>query len=108
MIGHKGGLRLYVTVFGKAAHGSAPQEGLNAISKMAQIMQVLDVLAEDIFQRRDPLFGNASLAISQINGGKAPNVIPDKCTVTLDRRLIPGETVDEAIKEISAVIDRAK
>ncbi len=90
MIGHKGALRLYITIFGKAAHGSAPQEGVNAISKMAVMVQALDALAKDIFQRRDPLFENASLAVTEINGGEAPNVIPDKCVIALDRRLIPG------------------
>ena len=108
MIGHKGGLGLDIAVLGKAAHGSAPQEGINAISKTAKLVQTLDALAEDISRRCDPLFGSASLAITQISGGQAPNVIPDKCTIALDRRLIPGETVDGALAEISAVIDESK
>lgn len=108
MIGHKGGMRLAITVHGKAAHGSCPQEGINSVSKAAVIIQMLDVLAEEIFQRSTPLFGNASLAVTKVNGGEAVNVIPDSCTIVLDRRLIPGETVDGSISEISAVIDRAK
>ncbi len=108
MIGHKGGMVLDITVLGKAAHGSAPQEGVNAISKTAQLLQSLDALGENISQRSDPLFGSASLAVTQISGGEAPNVIPDKCTFTLDRRLMPGETVDGALAEISAAIDAAK
>ena len=106
MIGHKGGLGVDITVFGKAAHGSAPHEGINAISKMTEVMQALDALAEDISRRRDPIFGSASLAITQISGGQACNVIPDSCTITLDRRLIPEETTDGALDEISAVIHR--
>ena len=108
MIGHKGGLRMYITVLGKAAHGSAPQEGINAISKMSLIIRELDALAEEIFQRRDPLFGNASLAVTKIDGGEAPNVIPDKCTIAIDRRLLPGETLDNAKNEVLAVIHRIK
>ena len=108
MIGHKGGIGLNITVFGKAAHASSPEEGINAISKMANLIQALDALAEDISAHRDPLFGSASLAITQVRGGQAPNVIPDNCTITLDRRLIPGETLEDALDEVAAVIDREK
>jgi acetylornithine deacetylase/succinyl-diaminopimelate desuccinylase family protein len=107
-LGHKGGLGLEITVFGKAAHGSAPQEGINAISGMAGLMRSLDALAEDISKRNDPMFGSPSLAVTTISGGQATNVIPDKCTITLDRRLIPGETVKHALNEVSAVVDKEK
>ncbi|MDQ1316925.1 MAG: family peptidase, partial [Candidatus Poribacteria bacterium] len=108
MIGHKGGLGVEVTVFGKPAHASSPEEGINAISNMARVIQALDTLAEDISKRRDPLIGKASLAITQINGGRATNVIPDQCVITIDRRLIPGETLKDAFDEISATIDNEK
>lgn len=108
MIGHKGGLGLEVTVFGKPAHASSPEEGINAISSMARVIQSLDTLAEDISQRCDPLIGKASLAITQINGGRATNVIPDQCVITIDRRLVPGETLKNALGEISAIIDNEK
>jgi len=107
-LGHKGGLGLEITVLGKAAHGSAPQEGINAISGMAGLIRSLDALAEDISKRSDPMFGSPSLAVTRISGGQAANVIPDKCTITIDRRLIPGETVDEALNEVSAVVDKEK
>lgn len=107
-IGHKGGLGLEITVFGKAAHGSAPQEGINAISGMAGLIRSLDALAEDISKRSDPMFGSPSLAVTKISGGQATNVIPDKCTITLDRRLIPGETLEDALNEVSAVLDKEK
>ena len=107
-LGHKGGLGLEITVHGKAAHGSAPQEGINAISGMAGLIRALDALAEDISKRSDPMFGSPSLAVTKISGGQAANVIPDKCIITLDRRLIPGETVDDALNEVSAVVDKEK
>lgn len=108
MIGHKGGLGLEITTFGKPAHASAPEEGINAISNMARLIQSLDNLADDISKRSDTLFGKASLAVTQINGGRATNIIPDQCSITIDRRLIPGETIDKARAEISAVIDKEK
>lgn len=108
MIGHKGGLGMEITALGKAAHGSSPEEGLNAISKMAGLIHKLDKLADEIFMRRDPLFGHASLAITQIWGGRARNVIPDTCTINLDRRLLPGETLAGAVDEIKRVVDEQK
>ncbi len=107
-LGHKGGLGLEITVFGKAAHGSAPQEGINAISGIAGLISSLDVLAQDISKRSDPMFGSPSLAVTTISGGQATNVIPDKCTITLDRRLIPGETVEDALNEVTAVVNKEK
>jgi acetylornithine deacetylase/succinyl-diaminopimelate desuccinylase family protein len=108
MIGHKGGLGVEVTVFGKPAHASSPEEGINAISNMARVIKSLDKLSEDISKRRDHLIGKASLAITQINGGRATNVIPDQCVITIDRRLIPGETLNDALDEISATINNEK
>ncbi len=108
MIGHKGGLGLEITTFGKPAHASAPEEGINAISNMAGVINSLDRLADDISKRHDPLFGKASLAVTQINGGRATNIIPDQCSITIDRRLIPGENIKDAQKEISELIDKEK
>jgi acetylornithine deacetylase/succinyl-diaminopimelate desuccinylase family protein len=107
-VGHKGGLGMEIAIFGKAAHGSAPEEGINAISKMMWLIRQLEILADEISARKDPTFGSPSLVVTQISGGQAPNVIPDKCSITLDRRLIPGENILEAIDEISAVIESEK
>ena len=108
MIGHKGALGVKLHVFGKAAHGSSPEEGINAISRMARLIRSLDVLAEDISTRRDKLFGSGSLAVTQISGGRAANVIPDNCVIRLDRRLIPGDTVKDALDEISRLVDNER
>jgi acetylornithine deacetylase/succinyl-diaminopimelate desuccinylase family protein len=108
MIGHKGGLGVEVMVNGKPAHASSPKEGINAISNMAKIINSLDILADDIAKRSDPLFDNPSLVVTQIKGGRATNIIPDECLITIDRRLIPGETKEKAFDEIMAVIDSLK
>ncbi len=107
-IGHKGGLGLEITTIGKSAHGSAPNEGINAIIDMMYIIQELENLSVSISQRYNSLLGNPSLAITTITGGNAPNVIPDKCMITVDRRLIPGETVKSALDEINSIINKLK
>ncbi len=107
-IGHKGGLGLEITTFGKSAHGSAPNEGVNAIVDMMHIIQELENLNAIISKRYNNLLGNPSLAVTTITGGRAPNVIPDKCVITIDRRLIPGETTESALDEIKAIINKQK
>lgn len=108
MIGHKGGLGVEVIVKGKPAHASSPEEGINAISNMAKIIRSLDILADDVSKRIDGLFGKASLVVTQISGGRATNIIPDECKITIDRRLIPGETKDKAFEEILEVVNNLK
>ncbi len=107
-IGHKGGLGLEITTFGKSAHGSSPDEGINAIIDMMHIICELENLSANISKRHNSLLGNPSLAVTTIAGGKAPNVIPDKCMITVDRRLIPGETIKNALDEINAIINKQK
>ncbi|MBD3181806.1 ArgE/DapE family deacylase [Candidatus Poribacteria bacterium] len=108
MIGHKGGLGVEVKVSGKAAHASAPEEGINAIYRSVDLVNRLRNLADEIMNRRDPLFGHASLAVTQIKAGQAPNVIPDECIINLDRRLLPGESVDTAFQEIINTLEADK
>ena len=108
MIGHKGAIGLEISVSGKSAHGSSPEKGINAISNMAAIIKLLDSLADKVSKRHNPLIGNASLAVTTIHGGQAPNVIPDSCIITVDRRLIPSETIKTAWNEILAIIEEEK
>src|SRR5204863_1720593 len=91
---------------GRVAHTSQPEAGINAISKMARVVQAIDRFHLDLRKRTHPLTGAASAAISIIAGGQQSNVIPDTCTALLDRRLIPGETEAEAIAELEALFAR--
>ena len=55
-----------------------------------------------------PLVGDASLTVTRIEGGIADNVVPDNCEIVLDRRLLPGETLDAALDDLRALLTRAK
>ncbi len=105
-VAHKGVVRLAVTTHGKAAHASEPWEGVNAISKMGGVTACLDRLAEEIFQRVDPLLGPATLAVTKVEGGIGRNIIPPSCRLVLDRRILPKETLESAQKEIEDALDR--
>jgi acetylornithine deacetylase/succinyl-diaminopimelate desuccinylase family protein len=107
MLAHKGVLRLEVEVTGRAAHASDPEAGVNAVVAMAPIVSALDSLATEVRQRSDVFTGKASLVISTIAGGVALNVIPARCTISIDRRVLPTETEAEATREIVEIVDRA-
>lgn len=107
MIAHKGVLRLEVEVIGRAGHASDPEAGINAIVAMGPIIQALDGLATAVRQRSEAYTGKASLVISTISGGVALNVIPPRCVISIDRRVLPSETEVDANREIVEVVNRA-
>ena len=104
---HKGVLRLEVEVAGRAAHASDPEAGINAVVAMAPIVSALERLAAEVRQRSETYTGRASLVISTIAGGVALNVIPARCMITIDRRVLPTETEADATREIVEVANRA-
>ncbi|PUA34351.1 MAG: hypothetical protein B9J98_00465 [Candidatus Terraquivivens tikiterensis] len=94
---HKGRLELRVRIRGRPAHASMPQEGVNAILAAAFYCSELERMADSLSRvEGHPLVGKPTLAVTMISGGIKPNVIPDECVLTIDRRLIPGETPEEA------------
>jgi acetylornithine deacetylase/succinyl-diaminopimelate desuccinylase family protein len=100
MIAHKGVLRLELEVHGRAAHASDPERGVNAIVGMARVVTALETLAGSVRRRAEAHTGQPSLVISTIAGGVALNVIPARCTISIDRRVVPTETESEARQEI--------
>ena len=105
VVAHKGVLRSELVVHGRAAHSSAPAEGRNAIDAAAAILPTLQAaLAPRLQTRAHPLVGAPTLAVTQIAGGAGPNTIPERCTLGLDRRLVPGETPEAALAELRALL----
>ncbi len=105
-IGHKGAIWGEITVHGKQAHGSAPQLGVNAIELMARYLSHLDQHLRPQLELRVTDYGvtpdnpRATLSFDTIRGGHATNIVPDRCTVTFNRRLVPGEDLDSARREL--------
>jgi acetylornithine deacetylase len=92
-IGHKGFAWLEVVTTGRAAHGSRPKDGRDAIMRMGRVLGRLEQLDRDLASRAaHPLMGAASLHASLIDGGRELSSYPDRCTLKLERRTIPGET----------------
>jgi len=102
---HKGSLWLELETRGKAAHGATPWLGKNAIHEMARIVEVLETdYAAWLRKRRHSLLGAATVNIGAICGGLQPNIVPDRCAITIDRRTLPGETEAAVHREIAALL----
>jgi acetylornithine deacetylase/succinyl-diaminopimelate desuccinylase-like protein len=101
---HKGSLWLELETRGKAAHGATPQLGQNAVHEMARMVEMLETeYAARLRKRKHPLLGTATVNVGTICGGTQPNIVPDRCVITIDRRTLPGETEAEVKREIAAL-----
>jgi succinyl-diaminopimelate desuccinylase len=105
---HKGCLRPLIRAKGKAAHSGRPELGVNAILAASHLVSLFDARDRELRAQSHPLVGHASLSVTRIAGGIADNVVPENCELMLDRRLLPGETLDAALDELLALLKRAK
>lgn len=103
---HRGILWLRITTVGKTAHGSMPHLGVNAILKMNDLLNRLRDF--EIPHTPDPLLGGYSMSINRIEGGKATNVIPDRCTIEVDIRTLPGQDYKAITAEFEKLLAQMK
>jgi len=102
---HKGVLWLRLATTGKAAHGARPELGRNAVHAMARIVDALETTyAGQLRRRQHPLLGQPTINVGAINGGSQPNIVPSRCTISIDRRTLPGERDAAVRKEIKALL----
>jgi acetylornithine deacetylase/succinyl-diaminopimelate desuccinylase-like protein len=102
---HKGVLWLTLTTTGKAAHGSRPELGRNAVHTMARIVDALETdYAAQLRKRKHALLGQATVNVGAINGGTQPNIVPSRCVISIDRRTLPGERDATVCREIKTLL----
>ena len=94
-LAERGGAWFTATAYGTAAHGSQPHRGVNAITSMARFLLRLPEVLPD---REHPLVGSPTVNAALISGGSAPNVVPDRCEVDIDRRIVPGEIDPDEVR----------
>jgi len=112
--GHNGVVWLNVHVHGRAAHGSTPEEGVNALEKMSALVLALDdykkILAEKKIRTPDGLIRTPTLNLGGVftagEGGKI-NTVPAAASFSIDRRILPVETVATAEKDLRAFLKKA-
>lgn len=100
--GHRGRLEATITTHGKSAHGAHAERGVNALYKMAPIMLDIEELNRHLAD--DEFLGKGSVIVSTIEvDTPSANAVPDRATITLDRRMTAGETVESALAELRAL-----
>ncbi|MGG0284482.1 M20 family metallopeptidase [Peribacillus butanolivorans] len=99
---HKGCLWLEIITYGKTAHGSMPDQGINAITAMNELMYRLHTYEFEYSPH--PLLGYPTINIGTIEGGVKTNVVPDQCNLTLDIRTVPGQDNDSILHDIENMI----
>ncbi len=108
-IAHKGFEWVEIETEGRAAHGSRPREGRDAIRMMGRVLNGLDAIDRDLqSQPAHKLLGTASLHASLIEGGRELSSYPDRCHLQMERRTIPGEAPGAAAREVDAVLTRLR
>jgi acetylornithine deacetylase len=95
---HKGGGSAKVLIYGRAAHSNRPELGVNAIMKASDFLQEFKRHQRRLQRERNRLLGPTTMECTLINGGFKANIIPDRCLLTINSRLIPGHDDPEIIK----------
>jgi acetylornithine deacetylase len=95
---HKGFIRFKIRSYGKSAHGATPELGINAVYIMNEIISdIRDVLIPSLENIKHDSLGNPTVNLGRIEGGVNFNLVPDSCTILIDRRTLPGEDAEEVL-----------
>jgi acetylornithine deacetylase/succinyl-diaminopimelate desuccinylase family protein len=108
-VAHKGFEWVEVETEGRAAHGSRPRDGRDAILRMGRVLNELEALDRSLQSgRAHALVGTASLHASLIEGGRELSSYPDRCSLQIERRTIPGEPAGSAGREVEQILERLR
>jgi len=108
-IGHKGFEWVEVETSGIAAHGSRPDDGVDAILMMGRVLAELDALERGFISGpTHPLLGRPSLHASLIGGGRELSTYPDRCALSVERRTVMGEEPGRLVREVEAILARLR
>jgi acetylornithine deacetylase/succinyl-diaminopimelate desuccinylase family protein len=102
VIAQKGALWLRISTLGRSAHGSRPHLGVNAVEEMMKLMERLNLIP---LETEHPLLGKPTLNVGTIQGGTKINIVPDRCEIEVDRRMLPGEKKEEVLEKMKETLD---
>lgn len=106
-LAHKGFIWLEVVVWGKAAHGSRFEDGIDANMLAGRLLGELDKLEQDLRNRAaHPLVGPPSMHVATVHGGTEWSTYAERCVVQIERRTIPGEEERGVVAEITSILDQ--
>ncbi len=105
ILAHRGFVWLEVETIGKAAHGSRPDLGVDAIVKMGKVLTEMEKLDQTLRGNpTHPLLGSGSLHASLIQGGQELSSYPERCLLSVERRTLPGETSEAVEAELLEIL----
>ena len=105
-IAHKGQYAFPVYTFGTAVHSSIADQGVNAIESMMAVISALTGYGRGL--RAGPghaMCGHGSINVGTISGGETVSIVPDRCEIHVDRRLLPGESSAAVHREVTALLE---
>jgi acetylornithine deacetylase len=108
-VAHKGFAWFRISTRGRAAHGSNPNLGIDAIVHMGHVLSELRELGDQLTRRGEhPLLGPGTVHASLIEGGQELSSYPDSCSLKLERRTLPGESREQVEAEMHALVERCR
>jgi acetylornithine deacetylase len=108
VVAHGGFVALEVEVHGRAAHGSRPHLGIDAIAKMGRVLVEIEELDRRLRAHPTHAYvGSGSIHASLIEGGQEFSSYPARCLLQAERRTIPGETAELAEQELREIVARS-
>lgn len=106
-LGNRGLVMIDITVNGKSCHAGRPGLGVNAIHIAGKIIDAVGNIVSDRFHHEAFEIPTGSTSVVAIEGGARLNVVPDRCSLYIDKRLMPGETGEDAVGELARLIEEA-
>ncbi len=114
--GQKGALWLEVNTYGKSAHASLPWKGINAFDKMVAVVQEINaeikpglLHQDDVELNKSTINKTGTISLGgQVVTGDSVNIVPPRCTMTVTRRLVPGEDVTEVLGSFYSILESLK
>ena len=107
-VAHKGFVWAELETRGRAAHGSRPDLGVDAIAGMGPVLSGIASLQAQLDARPHPLLGPASLHASLVDGGQELSSYPQRCVLAVERRTLPGEAAADVERELEALLAHAR
>lgn len=108
VVAHNGTVRWSIETRGRAAHSSAPENGISAIRSMCRVIEAIERDYITKLSACHPLTGPARCSINVIRGGSQINIIPDQCVIQIERRLVPGECAESVRGDVEKILDRLR
>jgi acetylornithine deacetylase/succinyl-diaminopimelate desuccinylase len=105
-LGNRGLVMMDVRFKGRSSHSGRPHLGLNAVHRAARVIGAIDEMKFERFHHSAFEIPDGSCSVVGVSGGNKLNVIPDRCLLHIDRRLMPGESGPEAVQEIADLIEK--